>query len=71
MGSTQLLALSPGCTGKVRTDIEKLYSELERVAHAVEKLHGYAISLCEGPSDISLEFGESGESESGSIQHSA
>ena len=47
MGSTQLLALNVHCTGKVRSDIEKLYSELEKIAHVVEKLHEYAFSLCE------------------------
>jgi len=47
MGSTQLLALNARCTGKVRSDIEKLYAELEKMAHVVEKLHGYALSLCE------------------------
>ena len=47
MGSTQLLALNVHCTGKIRSDIEKLYSELEKMAQVVEKLHGYAFSLCE------------------------
>ncbi len=47
MGSTQLLALNVHCTGKIRSDVEKLYSELEKVAQIVEKLHGYAFSLCE------------------------
>ena len=55
MGSAQLLALNPGCTGKVRSDIEKLYSELGRMAHVVEKLHGYAISLCERTPDSAAE----------------
>jgi PAS domain S-box-containing protein len=45
MGFTQLLILNTGCQGKIRTDIEKLYSELKRVSQVVEKLHGYAISL--------------------------
>ncbi|MBN2243431.1 MAG: hypothetical protein JW793_12155 [Acidobacteria bacterium] len=47
MGSTQLLAMNMHCTGKLRTDVERLYSELERMAHVVEKLHEYAFSLCE------------------------
>jgi signal transduction histidine kinase len=47
MGFTQLLVLNTGCTGKVRSDIEKLYSELERVIEVVDNLHGYAVSLCE------------------------
>lgn len=50
MGSTQLLTLNSRCTGKIRSDIEKLYSELEKMVQAVEKLHGYAFSLCEGSS---------------------
>jgi signal transduction histidine kinase len=51
MGSTQLLSLNPGCSGKIRSDIEKLYSELERIAEVVEKLHEYAFALCERISD--------------------
>lgn len=47
MGSTQLLTLNTRCTGKMRSDIEKLYSELQKVARVVEELHGYAFSLCE------------------------
>jgi signal transduction histidine kinase len=47
MGSTQLLALNVHCTGKIRLDVEKLYSELEKIVQVVEKLHGYAFSLCE------------------------
>jgi len=54
MGSTQLLAMNSGCTGKVRSDIEKLYDELEKVAHVVERLHGYAFSLCEKSSKAPL-----------------
>jgi PAS domain S-box-containing protein len=49
MGFTQLLILNAGCQGKVRTDIERLYSELKRVIQVVERLHGYAISLYEKP----------------------
>jgi PAS domain S-box-containing protein len=49
MGFSQLLILNAGCQGKVRTDIEKLYSELKRVIQVVERLHGYAISLYEKP----------------------
>jgi hypothetical protein len=37
--------LNTGCQGRIRTDIEKLYSELKRVNQVVERLHGYAISL--------------------------
>ncbi len=49
MGFTQLLVLNGDCQGKIRSDIEKLYSELKRVIQVVEKLHGYAFSLCEKP----------------------
>lgn len=45
MGLTQLLILDENCPGKIRTDFEKLYSELQRVVQVVERLHGYAISL--------------------------
>ncbi len=55
MGSTQLLTLNSHCTGKMRSDIEKLYSELEKMVRVVEKLHGYAFSLCEGATDSSPE----------------
>jgi len=49
MGFTQLLVLNGDCQGTIRSDIEKLYSELKRVIQVVEKLHGYALSLCEKP----------------------
>jgi PAS domain S-box-containing protein len=45
MGFTQLIILDENCPGKIRTDVEKLYSELQRVIHGVEKLRGYALSL--------------------------
>jgi PAS domain S-box-containing protein len=45
MGFAQLMILNPSCQGNVRGDVDKLYSELQRVVHVVEKLHGYAISL--------------------------
>jgi len=47
MGFTQLIMLSSQCTGKVRSDMEKLSSEMSRVIQVVEKLHQYAISLQE------------------------
>ena len=47
MGFTQLIMLNAQCSGKVRADMEKLFSELKRVIHVVERLHGYAISLQE------------------------
>jgi signal transduction histidine kinase len=49
MGFAQLLELNSNCKGKVRADIEKLSEELENVAHIVEKLHVYAISLDNKP----------------------
>ncbi len=47
MGFSQLLILNTACQGKIRADIEKLYSELKRVNQVVERLHDYAISLYE------------------------
>jgi PAS domain S-box-containing protein len=49
MGFTQLLVLNASCQGKIRDDIEKLYSELKRVIQVVERLHEYALSLYEKP----------------------
>ena len=49
MGFTQLLVLNANCQGKIRSDIEKLYSELKRVIQVVERLHKYTLSLCERP----------------------
>jgi signal transduction histidine kinase len=45
MGFTQLLILDENCPGKIRMDLEKLYSELQRVIQVVDRLRGYAISL--------------------------
>lgn len=45
MGFAQLLVLDPACKGKIRADLEKLYSELQNVVQIVEKLHSYAVSL--------------------------
>ena len=45
MGFTQLLILNEDCRGKIRNDVEKLYSELKRVIQAVERLQHYAFSL--------------------------
>jgi hypothetical protein len=39
--------LNAQCAGKVRADMEKLFSELKRVVQVVERLHGYALSLQE------------------------
>ncbi len=48
MGFTQLILLNAQCSGKVRADMDKLFSELKRVIQVVERLHGYALSLQEG-----------------------
>lgn len=45
MGFTQLILLNNRCDGAVRADLDKVYSEMKRVARAVEKLHSYALSL--------------------------
>ncbi len=45
LGYAQLIVLDENCPGKTRTDVEKLYSELQRVIQVVEKLRSYAISL--------------------------
>lgn len=47
MGLAQLLILNVNCQGKIRSDIEKLYSELKRVIQSVERMHNYAHSLYE------------------------
>jgi PAS domain S-box-containing protein len=47
MGFTQLIMLNAQCAGKVRADMEKLFSELKRVIQVVERLHTYAVSLQE------------------------
>jgi signal transduction histidine kinase len=49
MGFTQLLSLDAACPATVQADIQKVHSELKRVVEFVEKLHGYAVSLCEKP----------------------
>ena len=45
MGFAQLLILNTNCPEDIRKDIEKIYSELQRVVQIVEKLHEYGISL--------------------------
>jgi PAS domain S-box-containing protein len=53
MGFAQLLILNQNCQGNVRSDIEKLYSELKRVVRVVDGLHKYALSLYEQPQQSS------------------
>jgi len=47
MGFAQLILLNERCSGKVRSDVEKIYSELQRVIEVVERLHRYALRLQE------------------------
>jgi PAS domain S-box-containing protein len=49
MGMAQLMLLNPQMQGRIRSDMEKLYAELQRVIHVTEKLHSYAISLQQEP----------------------
>ena len=49
MGFSQLLVLNENCHGQVREDIEKIYSELNRVVQIVERLQEYARSLYQKP----------------------
>lgn len=54
MGTTQLMLLNSQCQGKIRVDLDKLFSEMKRVIQVVEKLHAYAISLQETHPDCSV-----------------
>jgi nitrogen-specific signal transduction histidine kinase len=45
LGFTQLILLDGNCSGKVRADVERVYSEMNRIVQIVERLHGFAISL--------------------------
>jgi len=47
MGFSQLILLDPHCDGKLRLDVERLYSETKRIIQIVERLHAYAGSLQE------------------------
>ena len=47
MGFTQLIILDHDCPGGVRSDVEKVYAELKRMARIVEELQRYALSLCD------------------------
>ena len=47
MGFSQLIMLNPTCGNKVRADMDKIYSEMQRVVHVAEKLHSYALALQE------------------------
>jgi len=45
MGFTQLMLMDGRCEGQSRVDLEKVHSEIKRVAAVVERLHAYALSL--------------------------
>jgi PAS domain S-box-containing protein len=47
MGFSQLILLDPHCEGKMRTDVERLFTETKRIIQIVERLHTYALSLQE------------------------
>jgi len=48
MGFTQLILLDSQCDGKMRSEVERLYSEMKRLIQVVERLHAYAVSLQTG-----------------------
>jgi PAS domain S-box-containing protein len=45
MGFAQLIMLDPNCGGKIRADMEKLFTEVHHLIEVVERLHGYAFDL--------------------------
>jgi len=45
MGLTQLTLLRTCCDARIRTDLERIHSELGRMSRMVEKFHAYALSL--------------------------
>jgi PAS domain S-box-containing protein len=47
LGFVQLILLNRDCEGKIRTDMEKVFSEMQRVIHSVGRLHSYALTLQE------------------------
>ncbi len=49
MGFMQLVMLNPQCSGKVRADVETMYSEMNRLVQVCERLHRYAITLQDDP----------------------
>ncbi len=48
MGFTQLIMLDGHCDGRMRADLEKVYSEMKRAASVSEKLHACALLLERG-----------------------
>ncbi len=47
LGFAQLIMASPECSGAIRVDTEKLYSEMRRMVEIVQRLHTYAVGLQE------------------------
>jgi len=47
LGFVQLILMNPDCQGKIRADMEKVFSEVQRVIHSVARLHSYALTLQE------------------------
>ncbi len=47
MGFTQLLVMNATCPAKIRADIDRVYAELKQIIDVVERLHDYAIYLCQ------------------------
>ncbi len=55
MGFAQLILLNARCESQIRSDMEKLFSELKRVIQIVDRLHSYSITLQEHrPAEHSL-----------------
>jgi hypothetical protein len=48
MGFAQLLMLDEQCSSRMRYDLQKVYAEMNRIAHSIEKLHAFALSLQNG-----------------------
>jgi signal transduction histidine kinase len=63
MGFAQLLALNVACPPKIRADIDRVCSELKRIADTVENLRNYALLLEErsGPKRTSGEAAGCGD----------
>ena len=60
MGSTQLLSMNSRPAEKMQSDVEKIYSELGRMALVVESLQEYARSLCENAEKVPVERSAAG-----------
>lgn len=49
MGFAQLVMLDPRCEGSLRVNLDKMYSEIQRITDVLEKLQVYARGLQEKP----------------------